>query len=78
MSLQLVSQNLLTGKVIDAGNGSLCPELRVYIESGANTITDENGLFHVNSKFNEYIVRISSIGYKTLESLAVQKKELRF
>lgn len=66
-NLNVFSQKSLVGKVTDAGNGA--PVTGATIEIGNTvTITDNNGVFKSPLSAGSYKVKISSIGYKTLQS----------
>lgn len=70
LTLQLFAQSSFTGKVIDAGDGSSVIGATVDIEKTGTTFTDQNGVFNIRTRQQTIRVRISNIGFKTLESNA--------
>jgi len=69
-TLQLFAQSRFVGKVIDAGDGSPVIGATIDIENTGSTFTDLKGVFNVRTRSQTIRVRISSIGFKTLESNA--------
>lgn len=70
LSLQLFAQSRFTGKVINAEDGSPVIGATVDIENTGTTFTGQKGVFNVKTHSQTIRVRISSIGFKTLESNA--------
>src|SRR5712671_2232275 len=64
----LLSAQQITGKVTDATSGAPIPSATIEIPDIASTVTDNAGNFQFRKiKAGNYTVRISSIGYQTLE-----------
>lgn len=62
------AQHPLHGKIIEKDSQRPLANATVTLSENLNTISDENGDFHFRSlKKGSYTVRISSIGFKTLE-----------
>lgn len=72
-TLNVLLNGSITGKVIDATLSQPLPYVTIILknETGETingTITDNNGLFHINKiPAGKYIVSIQFIGYKTIE-----------
>ncbi|MBE7173087.1 MAG: carboxypeptidase-like regulatory domain-containing protein [Williamsia sp.] len=63
----LFCQHLLTGKVTDAATGLPIPQATIELRNGTSTVADDQGAFHASLKKGTQQIRISGIGYKTLE-----------
>lgn len=68
LTLQPFAQGKFTGRVIDAENGSPVIGATVDIEQNGTLFTGQNGVFNVKTRSQTIRVRISSIGFKPLES----------
>jgi iron complex outermembrane receptor protein len=68
MNVTVFAQNTFKGKVTDAGNGSPVPGATVEVEKNGSTVTDANGFFSINILQHAYLFKITSVGYKRLES----------
>lgn len=65
---QIVFSQSVSGKLVDAQTNQPIPSATVELDRRQNTITDENGHFIFNRvPAGRYLLRVSSIGYKTLE-----------
>lgn len=76
LSLQLFAQSRFAGKVIDAEDGSPVNGATVDVENTGTTFTGQNGVFNIRTRSKSTRVRISSIGFKTLESNAQISNEV--
>lgn len=67
-SLQVFSQNSITGKTMDKENGSSLPGVNVFIhEVSIGTTSDENGNYKLQNLPNgEFIIHYSFVGYQTI------------
>lgn len=63
----LFSQHPLTGKVTDAATGLPVPQATIELINGTSTVADDQGAFATSLKKGIQQIRISGIGYKTLE-----------
>ena len=76
ISLWLPAQQL-KGKITEAGTGNPVASATVALNNIATTFTDESGQFvFTRVKPGKYVLRISSIGYETLEHTASPGAEL--
>lgn len=68
ISLQLSAQNLLTGKVVNADDGSPLPGATLFIpDLNKGTVTDQEGLFALKGlPHKELQIVISYVGFETL------------
>lgn len=70
LTLQLSAQSWFAGRVIDAGDSSPVIGATVDIENAGTTFTDQKGAFNIRTRSQTIRIKISSIGFKTLESNA--------
>src|SRR5882724_12063582 len=76
----LLSAQQIAGKVTDAASGAPIPSATVEIPDIASTVTNNAGSFLFKKiKTGTYTIRISSIGYQTLEkSISDKDKNVEF
>ena len=60
-------QRSFTGKVTDAATGQPVPQATIELQNGTSRVADDQGSFSVSLQKEARQVRISGIGYKTLE-----------
>jgi len=68
MNVHIFAQNTFKGKVTDATSGSAVQGATVEFEKNGSVVTDANGIFTISIPFHSYLIKITSIGYKKLET----------
>ncbi len=68
LNVTIFAQNTFKGKVTDAATGSAVPGATVSFQNNGSVVTDENGSFTISIPPHSYLIRITSIGYKKLET----------
>lgn len=68
MNVHIFAQNTFKGKVTDAMSGSPVQGATVEIEKNGSVVTDANGMFTITLPPHSYLFKITSIGYKKLET----------
>lgn len=68
MNVTTFAQNTFKGRVTDATNGTAIQNATVEFENNGSVITDTNGNFNISIPPHAYLIKITSIGYKKLET----------
>lgn len=66
-TLNLFCQRVFTGKITDAATGLPIPQATIELQNGTSTMADDQGTFSASLKKGTQQIKISGIGYKTLE-----------
>ena len=72
--LPLTAQQTYRARVIDAETGEALPYVSIYASKENGTLTNAEGVFSIEAN-NEEVLRISSVGYQTLEIKAAELKD---
>jgi iron complex outermembrane receptor protein len=68
MNVHIFAQNTFKGKVTDATSGSAVQGATIEFEKNGSVVTDANGIFTISIPSHSYLIKITSIGYKKLET----------
>ena len=72
--LPLAAQQTYRARVVDAETGEALPYASIYASKENGTLTNAEGVFSIEAN-NEDVLRISSVGYQTLEIKAAELKD---
>jgi iron complex outermembrane receptor protein len=74
---QIVISQSISGRVIDASNGTALPSATVELDNQTVQLSNENGEFSFSKlKPGSHTIKISTIGYKTLDSMVASGTEI--
>lgn len=62
-----IAQGIFQGSVVSAENSKPLPGATIQITPGATYLSDDNGTFSLPAGMSEVRIRISSVGYRSLE-----------
>ncbi len=63
LSLHIIAQGLITGKITNAKDGTPLAGASVTIRKGGSVVSSSDGTFSITGKKNEEIVAITSVGF---------------
>ena len=68
------AQPIYKSRVVDSETGEALPYASIYASKDNGTLTNAEGVFSIEAN-NEDVLRISSVGYQTLEIKAAELKD---